>query len=214
MKTLVIICLMVSVFTFSEACSCIGGHPQRQFCDADFVIRARILGRTLTGGPTLQGVYYTVMIRQYYKREPRTGRRIQRIYTALHGTSCGVSFRIGREYIIAGFIQNNRRWSAQLCSWNVETTSLTPFQRKALRNGFYRNNCFCEIFDCTWLTDLDTFRCPSSTRNRCVVRRNSHCFRKNNACINNGRGCRWQTSSCTSFGELVSRNALAGPSLQ
>uniref|UniRef100_A0A8W8MI20 Uncharacterized protein n=1 Tax=Magallana gigas TaxID=29159 RepID=A0A8W8MI20_MAGGI len=78
-------------------------------------------------------------------REPRTGRRIQRIYTALHGTSCGVSFRIGREYIIAGFIQNNRRWSAQLCSWNVETTSLTPFQRKALRNGFYRNNCFCEI---------------------------------------------------------------------
>lgn len=36
MKTLVIICLMVSVFTFSEACSCIGGHPQRQFCDADF----------------------------------------------------------------------------------------------------------------------------------------------------------------------------------
>lgn len=36
MKTLVIIYLMVSVFTFSEACSCIGGHPQRQFCDADF----------------------------------------------------------------------------------------------------------------------------------------------------------------------------------
>lgn len=31
------------------------------------VIRTRILRRTLTGGPTLQGVYYTVMIRQYYK---------------------------------------------------------------------------------------------------------------------------------------------------
>lgn len=45
----------------------------------------------------------------------------------------------------SGFIQNNRRWSAQLCSWNVETTSLTPFQRNALRNGFYRNNCFCEV---------------------------------------------------------------------
>lgn len=36
MKTLVIICLLASVFTFSEACSCIGGHPQRHFCDADF----------------------------------------------------------------------------------------------------------------------------------------------------------------------------------
>lgn len=36
MKTLLIICLLVSVFNFSEACSCAGGHPQRQFCDADF----------------------------------------------------------------------------------------------------------------------------------------------------------------------------------
>lgn len=36
MKTLLIICLLASVFTFTEACSCIGGHPQRQFCDADF----------------------------------------------------------------------------------------------------------------------------------------------------------------------------------
>lgn len=44
----------------------------------------------------------------------------------------------------SGFIQNNR-WMAQLCSWNVETSSLTPFQRNALRYGVYRNNCSCNV---------------------------------------------------------------------
>uniref|UniRef100_A0A8W8LN70 NTR domain-containing protein n=1 Tax=Magallana gigas TaxID=29159 RepID=A0A8W8LN70_MAGGI len=106
MKRLAIICVvLVCVFTYNEACSCIPTHPQEQFCNSDFVVRARILSRTVTGSTDLfENVFYTVLISQNYKGGTRIGSISQRIYTAPHSASCGVSFQIGRQYIIAGYI--------------------------------------------------------------------------------------------------------------
>lgn len=48
------------------------------------------------------------------------------------------------NFYILGSIQNNK-WRASLCRWNPRTSSLTQFQRNALRYGYYRDNCRCEV---------------------------------------------------------------------
>lgn len=49
------------------------------------------------------------------------------------------------QYIyFSGDIQNNR-WRANLCSWNPQISSLTQVQRNALRYGYYRDNCYCNV---------------------------------------------------------------------
>lgn len=200
MRTLVIICVVLaSVYIYSEACSCLGiPHPQVQFCNADFVIEARILRRVETGTSPFQDVYYTVRIHQSYRREPRTGPVTQyaspfmRIYTASSSASCGVPFQIGRDFIIAGHIRNGR-WSAHFCGWNLPASALTQFQRNALRYGYYRNNCGCGIRDCTRNNHSG---CQVSRQRMCSITINSQCFRKESACISVGGRCRWRSSVC------------------
>lgn len=44
----------------------------------------------------------------------------------------------------SGSIQNNK-WRTNLCSWNLQTSSLTQYQRDALKLGFYKNSCSCNV---------------------------------------------------------------------
>lgn len=44
----------------------------------------------------------------------------------------------------SGQIRNDRM-NAHFCGWNLPTSALTQFQRNALRNGYYRNNCGCSV---------------------------------------------------------------------
>ncbi|XP_052679999.1 metalloproteinase inhibitor 3-like [Crassostrea angulata] len=194
MKRLAIICVvLVCVFTYNEACTCARTHPQEQFCNSDFVVRARILRRTVTDSTEFENVFYTVLIRQNYKRRQYPIRPpVQSIYTASQSASCGASFVIGREYIISGSIQNNR-WRTSLCSFNRETSSLNQFQRNALNFGYYRNNCSCNIRYCGF-TDDPTCTVPG--RNECLIINNENCFYQNDACIQYGRRCRWLSNQC------------------
>nr|XP_034305589.1 metalloproteinase inhibitor 3-like [Crassostrea gigas] len=204
MKKLVIICVVLaSVFIYSEACSCLRiPHPQVQFCNADFVIEARVLRRVETGTSPFQEVYYTVSIHRNYRRETRrrpatrypTRYRspFERIYTAHGSASCGVPFQIGRDYIIAGQIRNDRM-NAHFCGWNLPTSALTQFQRNALRNGYYRNNCGCSIRDCT---RNNRSECRVSRQRECKITTNSPCYRTRSACVSVRGRCRWTSSPC------------------
>lgn len=205
MKTLAIICVLAFVYVYSEACSCVFQHPQVHFCNADFVVSARIWRRVETGTSPFDDVYYAVTINRHYKGGTRIGGISQRIYTARHGASCGVSFQIGRQYIIAGDIRNNR-WRANLCSWNPQISSLTQVQRNALRYGYYRDNCYCNVRDCTIINHP---QCSVSRRNECLITTNSDCFRRHNFCSFNGRSCSWRYPYCSHISRFGSRSATS-----
>lgn len=49
-----------------------------------------------------------------------------------------------RRVSFAGSISNGK-WRTNLCSWNVQFPSLTPYQRDALKFGYYKKNCRCEV---------------------------------------------------------------------
>ncbi|XP_052677808.1 metalloproteinase inhibitor 3-like [Crassostrea angulata] len=141
MKLFTLLCLLSALaFSSTLACRCLPQHPQKQFCESDFVIKGRILSRTESGHSQLENAFYTVQIIQNYKREHYGSARRVQIFTDLQSSMCGPFFQIGREYIITGSIQNDR-WRVSSCSWNPESPSLTPYQRIALKFGYYRNSC-------------------------------------------------------------------------
>ncbi|XP_022296385.2 metalloproteinase inhibitor 3-like [Crassostrea virginica] len=184
--------VLASVYTYTEACTCLPQHPQQQFCNADFVIKAKILKRKQTNADIFSNVIYTVKILQDYKNHKgQYKQRTQNIYTASNSAACGSFFEIGKEYIITGSIRDGR-WSTNLCRWNPQVSLLSSYQKDALRFGFYKKNCKCEIKECFGNT------CPPADRNSCVIKKGAdiRCFYSNNSCSRQGYGCGWRTSAC------------------
>nr|XP_034316993.1 metalloproteinase inhibitor 3-like [Crassostrea gigas] len=192
MKLFTLLCLLSALaFSSTLACRCLQQHPQKQFCESDFVIKGRILSRTESGHSQLENVIYTVQIIQNYKREHYGSARRVQIFTASQSSLCGAFFQIGREYIITGSIQNNR-WSTSSCSWNTESPSLTPYQRNALKFGYYRNSCACQVEICF------PGQCAPPSRNKCVLDQSADnsCFYKENYCKKETYGCAWHSPAC------------------
>lgn len=119
-----------------------------------------------------------------------SARRVQ-IFTASQSSLCGAFFQIGREYIITGSIQNDR-WSTSSCFWNPESPSLTPYQRNALKFGYYRNSCACQVEICF------PGQCAQPSRNKCVLDQSADnsCFYKENYCRKETYGCAWHSPAC------------------
>lgn len=69
------------------------------------------------------------------------------IYTTTSSAACGVQLDIGKTYVITG-PKRDTKLTANTCSWNVEVSALTSFQRNALRKDYYRKNCECKVCNC------------------------------------------------------------------
>ncbi|XP_052680252.1 metalloproteinase inhibitor 3-like [Crassostrea angulata] len=188
----ILFAVLSTVFTYSKACRCAPKHQQVQFCSSDFVIRAKVFGRTETGSSSFHNVYFTVRIFRHYKKGSyREIRRVQRIYTAPNSAGCGENFEKGREYIISGTIYKNK-WITSTCNWNVETSLLPQYQRNALKFGYYSKQCSCDIDICLG------GQCSKPSNDKCVVGQNGDysCFFEENSCRRGRKGCTWHTSEC------------------
>lgn len=67
-------------------------------------------------------------------------------------TALGFNF-VSNHYIhVTNFAlsgsKRDTKLTANTCSWNVEVSALTSFQRNALRKGYYRKNCECKVCNC------------------------------------------------------------------
>ncbi|XP_074646010.1 metalloproteinase inhibitor 2-like [Tubulanus polymorphus] len=105
-KQLIIICALM--VTSSNACKCRKVPLQRQYCQADFVLR---------GSPTSVAavnsnervytidVHTTFRIRVYYIIYRVN---ISKLYTKETKVSCGRRLKLGEQYVITGFMQKYR----------------------------------------------------------------------------------------------------------
>nr|XP_022296966.1 metalloproteinase inhibitor 3-like [Crassostrea virginica] len=192
---LILLVVLASVYTYTEACSCLRQHPQTKFCDADIVIKAKILRRNSTGPTQFDDVMYTVQVLYDYKnqRNYQYSHEIQHIYTPSNSATCGSYLEIGGEYIIFVYISQGK-WGTSLCNGNALTSSLNSQQRDAYELGYYKTGCSCEIKECVSMEE----QCPPPAPNTCVIKQNDdfQCFYLHNTCRREPSGCAWHSPAC------------------
>lgn len=136
----------------ADACSCSPVHPQQAFCNADVVIRAKVVSEKEVGsgddvyGNPIKRIQYEIKQIKMFKGPDRD---IEFIYTAPSSAICGVSLDVGgkKEYLIAGKADGNGKMHITLCDFIVPWDTLSPTQKKSL-NHRYQMGCECKITRC------------------------------------------------------------------
>ncbi|KAG5672642.1 hypothetical protein PVAND_002755 [Polypedilum vanderplanki] len=132
--------LMLADDTF--ACSCLPSHPQSSYCNAEYVIVARILRKS--NRKINNHHIYKIDIVKTYKASEKAHQYLKqsRLITAPSDGLCGINFKIGQLYAIAGNSQK-----VGLCQYIKEYSKMTQVEKRGIA-GAYKKGCGCEINLC------------------------------------------------------------------
>uniref|UniRef100_A0AAY4B3J2 Metalloproteinase inhibitor 2 n=1 Tax=Denticeps clupeoides TaxID=299321 RepID=A0AAY4B3J2_9TELE len=158
--------LAVGAEEAAEACSCSPVHPQQAFCNADAVIRAKVVaGKEVDSGNDIYGnpikrIQYDIKQIKMFKGPDRD---IDLIYTAPSSAVCGVTLDTTgkKEYLIAGKAEAHGKMHVTLCDLIMPWESMSATQKKSLSQR-YQMGCECKITRCA------TFPCEISTPEECL----------------------------------------------
>ncbi|XP_033106529.1 metalloproteinase inhibitor 2-like [Anneissia japonica] len=195
-----------------DGCNCFPVHPQQQFCDADFVIRGRIVGKKDSFSPLNNQldsgdnyIDYNVTVERIFK-----GHRYMKIQTNIDITaakeerSCAVNdLNVRDTYLFAG--KGKKVFQIKSCDWVVRYKKLSRKQRQGVRH-MYKQYCnSCNISPC-----YDQTSCNQADSNTCMWDLSSmkygdiDCESIYSRCLRTTEGtCKWLKSK-----EV--RNCLAG----
>nr|XP_061805739.1 metalloproteinase inhibitor 2-like [Nerophis lumbriciformis] len=187
-KTLLLPLVLLCLWWLHEgvqACTCFGpNHPQQDFCEADVVIKAKVVG----------GKYdrYTRMFK-YDIRQTKLfkgpKKHFDAIYTGANSAGCKVTLAIGVEHLLMASLlpEGLLRMS---CGFYKPWSSISATQRSLL--PIYHKGCDCKIVSCTSLP------CGTNKPTECLwtdflpTRIDKQDQSKNLACIKRGYGyCAW-----------------------
>ncbi|XP_052426678.1 metalloproteinase inhibitor 2 [Carassius gibelio] len=194
--TLVVLVLF-RVGDIAEACSCSPVHPQQAFCNADVVIRAKVVGKKevdsgndIYGNP-IKRIQYEIKQIKMFKGPDH---HIDVVFTAPSSAVCGVTnldTSGKKEYLISGKGETNGKMHVTLCDLIMPWESMSATQKKSLSQR-YQMGCDCKITRCA------TFPCEISTPEEClwtdwVTEKIIHGRQSDHyACIKRGDGsCAW-----------------------
>ncbi|XP_061561667.1 metalloproteinase inhibitor 2a isoform X1 [Phycodurus eques] len=136
----------------AEACSCAPVHPQQAFCNADVVIRAKVVGeREVDSGNDIYGnpikrIQYDVKQIKMFKGPSQD---IDTIFTAPVSAVCGVTLDTSgkKEYLISGKSDAGGQMHVTLCDYIMPWDLLSNTQKKSLTQR-YQMGCECKIVRC------------------------------------------------------------------
>ncbi|KAG5853644.1 metalloproteinase inhibitor 2-like [Anguilla anguilla] len=136
----------------AEACSCSPVHPQQAFCNADIVIRAKVVGgKEVDSGNDVYGnpikrIQYDIKQIKMFKGPNRD---IEEVFTAPSSAVCGVTLDSSgkKEYLIAGKAESNGKMHVTLCDFIVPWETMSHTQKKSLSQR-YDMGCGCRITRC------------------------------------------------------------------
>ncbi|KAI7804049.1 TIMP metallopeptidase inhibitor 2b precursor [Triplophysa rosa] len=137
---------------FAEACSCSPTHPQQAYCNADIVIRAKVVGHkeVVTGndinGNPVKMILYDIKQTKMFKGPDG---EIDTIITGPSAALCGVHLDSNdKEYLITGNLDSNGTLRVNLCDYIESWESLSLTQKKSLGQR-YQMGCECKIIPCS-----------------------------------------------------------------
>ncbi|KAL9973188.1 hypothetical protein ACROYT_G019606 [Oculina patagonica] len=191
----------------SSLASCMPEHPQKQFCKAGFVIRAKVLSRptaadmpnSVNNMPWKPYQVYKLRILATFKGREHVQKNLipsrsfyfVNLYTPSNGVSSRVPLVPGVEYLLSGKIVNGYLYTS-FCNWRQKWADVTYEQSTGVQMQYSRGcRCsigfsFCFTKDCPkLLTGCDGFD-PSA-----------ECRAKYDRCAINigGQNCGWQVNS-------------------
>ncbi|KAK1794021.1 hypothetical protein P4O66_010933 [Electrophorus voltai] len=163
--TLVVL-ILCRVEEIAEACSCSPVHPQQAFCNADIVIRAKVVGgKEVDAGNDIYGnpikrIQYDIKQIKMFKGPDH---HIDMIFTAPSSAVCGISMETNgkKEYLISGKTDGNRNMYVTLCDLIMPWESMSATQKKSLSQR-YQMGCDCKITRCAALP------CLTNTPEECL----------------------------------------------
>ncbi|XP_052375591.1 metalloproteinase inhibitor 2-like isoform X2 [Oncorhynchus keta] len=161
----------------AEACRCAPVHLQQAFCNADVVIRAKVVGV----GVVSRDTKYDIQQIKMFKCPDQV---IHAIFTAPSPAACGVTLDLNKEYLFTGNLETGRM-SVTLCGYNLPWEDLSAAQKKSLTHR-YQSGCDCKIIHCTSLP------CPISTTDSCLWMDWGTNNGRNLACIKRNGSCAWK----------------------
>ncbi|XP_022098796.1 metalloproteinase inhibitor 2-like [Acanthaster planci] len=146
-KMLLFCMILPFIMAYAEASEC-RKHPQQYVCDADFVIKGKILSRTSAQdwlNPKICVARYNVNITAIFKGIQFVATENQYIHGIRESCNEKGGLDIGDKYIITGYQSDNKLKSGD-CQWIVKWSSLTKLQQQALIHDAYTDNCdYCQI---------------------------------------------------------------------
>ncbi|XP_036407822.1 metalloproteinase inhibitor 2-like [Megalops cyprinoides] len=153
-----VVLLLWRVEEIAEACSCSPVHPQQAFCNADVVIRAKVVaGKEVDSGNDIYGnpikrIQYDIKQIKMFKGPDQD---IEVVFTAPSSAVCGVTLDTNgkKEYLIAGKAESNGKMHVTLCDFIVPWDTMSPTQKKSLSQR-YEMGCECKITRCPSLPCL------------------------------------------------------------
>ncbi|XP_066497665.1 metalloproteinase inhibitor 2b [Hoplias malabaricus] len=135
----------------ADACSCSPLHPQQAYCNADVVIRAKVVGQQVlvsgndSYGNAIKKIQYDVKQIKMFKGPDQ---EITAIFTPHISAMCGVSLESnGKEYLITGKLKSDGTVDVIMCDFIKPWTSLTTAQKKGFETR-YDMGCGCRIVRC------------------------------------------------------------------
>lgn len=184
----------------AEACSCSPAHPQQAFCNADVVIRAKVVageevdsGNDIYGNP-IKRIKYDIKQIKMFKGPNRD---IDAIFTAPSSAVCGVTLETNgkKEYLFTGKLETDGTMHVTLCDFIESWEAMSATQKKSLTQR-YEMGCDCKITRCT------SIPCMINTPEEClwtdwVIEKSiSGPQAKHFACIKRSDGsCAWYRGS-------------------
>ncbi|KTG37007.1 hypothetical protein cypCar_00024542 [Cyprinus carpio] len=186
--TLVVLVLF-RVGEIAEACSCSPVHPQQAFCNADVVIRAKVVGKKevdsgndIYGNP-IKRIQYEIKQIKMFKGPDR---HIDVVFTA-PSLFC-------LHIVFSGKGEANGKMHVTLCDLIMPWESMSATQKKSLIQR-YEMGCDCKA---STITRCATFPCEISAPEEClwtdwVTEKIIHGRQSDHyACIKRGDGsCAW-----------------------
>ncbi|XP_077415340.1 metalloproteinase inhibitor 2-like [Vanacampus margaritifer] len=129
----------------TQACSCGTTHPQQAFCQADVVIKAKVVGKKVDDD-FFKPIKYDIKQTKMFKGP---NKNFDAIYTAPTSSLCGVTLAKGVEYLITGRLKSNSSsLHVNLCNFHEPWEKLSATQKKSLVQR-YEMGCDCKITHCT-----------------------------------------------------------------
>ncbi|CAK9815891.1 Tissue inhibitor of metalloproteinase [Anthophora quadrimaculata] len=132
------------------ACSCMRSHPQKVFCQSDFVVLVKVKKMNIINEHEAS---YNVKINKFFKvNNGKTYAALKKnlLFTPSMDSMCSAGLTAGKTYVVSGNTANYKA-HISLCGLSMQWRTVNRSQRKAFRQ-LYKHGCSCQIHYTHWWT--------------------------------------------------------------
>ena len=126
---LLVFCSLISI---GFGCRCAPQRVETYFCSSDFAIQMKVTSERQDTDDQLNS-WYDIQVNKVYKANDSLKKALGsgQLWTSANSASCGRVFRLGEEYVITGFYdQQNDQLRTHTCTFGRQVSNLSIDEKK------------------------------------------------------------------------------------